>query len=91
MATKKHIGFEDIQKRFDTEDACREYLIEQRWPDGFICPMCGCREYYQITTRHKYACKSCRHQASVTAGTVNGQKPFKSENMDMGYISGIEG
>jgi len=64
------MGFEDIQKRFDTEEACREYLIQLRWPEGFMCPMCGCREYYQISTRHKYECKNCRYQASVTAGTV---------------------
>lgn len=70
MATKKSVGFADIQRQFDTEDACRDYLFSLRWPDGFICPICGCREYYHITTRHKYACKNCRYQASVTAGTV---------------------
>lgn len=70
MATKKRIGLEDIQRRFDSEEACRDYLFKLRWPHGFICPVCGCREYYHITTRHKYACKNCRYQASVTAGTV---------------------
>ena len=70
MATKKRIGFEDIQRRFGTEDECREYLIQLRWPDGFICPICGCKDHYLITRRHKYQCKSCRYQASVTAGTV---------------------
>ncbi len=70
MATKKRVGFEDLQRRFDTEDACGNHLFKLRWPDGFICPVCGCREYYHITTRHKYACKNCRYQASVTAGTV---------------------
>ncbi len=70
MSKKKRVGLEDIQRRFDTEDSCRDYLFKLRWPDGFICPVCGCREYYHITTRHKYACKSCRYQASVTAGTV---------------------
>lgn len=70
MATEKHVGFMDIQKRFDSEDACRDYLFKLRWPDGFVCPVCGFRDYYHITTRHKFACKSCRYQASVTAGTV---------------------
>ena len=70
MAAKKRVGLMDIQRQFDTEDACRDYLFNLRWPDGFICPVCGCREYYHITTRHKYACKNCRYQASVTAGTV---------------------
>ncbi len=30
MATKKRVGLEDIQRRFDTEDACREYLFRLR-------------------------------------------------------------
>jgi len=45
-------------------------MFKQRWPGGFICPLCGCREYYLIKKRHKYQCKNCRYQASVTAGTV---------------------
>jgi transposase-like protein len=70
MAREERTGFEDIQKRFDTEDACREYLIGLRWPDGFVCPICGCKDYYPISGRQKFQCKSCRYQASVTAGTV---------------------
>ena len=26
---------------FATEEACREYLVQLRWPDGFRCPRCG--------------------------------------------------
>jgi transposase-like protein len=70
MATKKRVGFEDIHKRFETEDACREYLIQLRWPEGFICPVCGGKDHYLISRRHMYQCISCRYQASVTAGTV---------------------
>lgn len=70
MATKKRVGFEDIQRRFETEDACRKYLIQLRWPNGFVCPICGCKDHYVIRGRHKYQCKSCRYQVSITAGTV---------------------
>ena len=70
MATKKRVGFKDIQRQFETEDACREYLIQLRWPNGFVCPICGCKDHYVISGRHKYQCKSCRYQVSVTAGTV---------------------
>lgn len=64
------VRFEDVQARFDTEDACRKFLFQQRWPIGFECPKCGCKESYTIEKRHKYQCKNCRHQSSVTAGTV---------------------
>ena len=70
MANQKRMGFEEIQKQFNTEDACREYLFDLRWPKGFICPRCGCREHYHIPTRNKYQCKNCRYQTCVTAGTV---------------------
>ena len=67
---QKKMGVLEVQKQFDTEEACEEYLFELRWPNGFICPRCGCREYYEIATRKKYQCKNCRYQSSVTAGTV---------------------
>ncbi|NMB66128.1 MAG: IS1595 family transposase [Spirochaetes bacterium] len=31
MATKKRVGFEDLQRRFDTEDACRNHLSLRIW------------------------------------------------------------
>ena len=89
MATKKRVGLEDVQRQFDTEDACRDYLFKLRWPDGFICPVCGCREYYHITTRISTRVISCRYQASVTACTVMDRSHLTLENMDLGDILGI--
>jgi len=45
-------------------------LFAQRFPDGFVCPKCGCRAYYVLKTRQTCQCKQCRRQTSVTAGTV---------------------
>ena len=70
MARQETINFQEFQEKFNTEEACREYLFELRWTNGYECPKCGCREYYLISTRNKYQCKSCRYQASVTVGTV---------------------
>ena len=44
-----------------------------RWPqtDGApVCPRCGGLDAYEITTRRKFKCKACRHQFSVTSGTI---------------------
>ncbi|MDR2662211.1 MAG: transposase, partial [Treponema sp.] len=30
--------FEEFTSRFSTEEQCREYLVELRWPNGFRCP-----------------------------------------------------
>ena len=70
MARQETINFQEFQEKFNTEEACREYLFELRWTNGYECPKCGCKEYYLISTRNKYQCKSCRYQASVTVGTV---------------------
>lgn len=62
--------FAEFQDCFATEEACRRYLIDSRWPDGYSCPKCGAREAYQMATRGLLQCRSCRYQVSATAGTV---------------------
>ncbi len=70
MARQENISFKDFCERFNTEDACREYLIQIRWPSGFVCPRCGEAGGYYLEDRHVYQCKHCRYHASATAGTV---------------------
>ena len=70
MASDRIIGYSAFQKQYATVEDCRKKLFEIRFPNGFICPRCGCVEYYTIPTRNLYQCKGCRHQLSVTAGTV---------------------
>jgi len=55
---------------FPSEEACREKLFEVRWPKGFVCPRCGAKGYGYHEKKKVYQCKKCRHQASLTAGTV---------------------
>ena len=59
-----------FQKQFSTEEACRERLFTLRWPEGFRCPKCGCQESYRIENRTLFQCVECRHQTSLTAGTI---------------------
>lgn len=60
----------DFQRMFPTEESQLNFLIQSRWPDGFVCPRCGHTEYYWKAPRKLLQCKSCGYQASVTAGTV---------------------
>jgi hypothetical protein len=41
-----------------------------RWPSGFICPTCGGCEGTRLRTRPKIQCRACRHQVSLTVGTI---------------------
>lgn len=61
------LGFE---KYFPNEESCKEYLMKQRWPEGFVCPRCGGKKAGFHRARRLYQCKSCRYQVSLTAGTI---------------------
>lgn len=60
----------EFQRRFPDYQACREYLFACRWPDGFRCPACGSERSTLLARRLLWQCSACRHQVSVTAGTV---------------------
>ena len=59
----------EFADRFGTEEACREYLIQLRWPEGFRCPLCQ-QEKAWVNSRHLLVCAGCGRQVSLTAGTV---------------------
>jgi ribosomal protein L37AE/L43A len=63
----KNLG--EFMRRFPDEAACRRYLIATRWPDGFRCA-CGSSTAAFIEARGVWQCRACRHQTSITAGTV---------------------
>lgn len=58
----------ELDARFATEDACREYLAALRWPDGFRCPRCAGSEAWR--TGGLLRCAECQYKASLTAGTI---------------------
>lgn len=66
------------QKRYGTEKACAATIAKYRWPHGFICTKCGNDSAWYITTRKVYQCSKCRHQISITAGTL-----FHSTNLPL--------
>jgi transposase-like protein len=60
----------EFQRQFATEEACQDYLVTCRWPDGFVCPRCGHGLAYRMTEHRRWQCAGCRYQVSLTAGTV---------------------
>ena len=61
-------------KIYHDEDAAREHLEAQLWPEGPFCPHCGSVEATALKGKaHRkglYQCNGCREQFSVTVGTV---------------------
>src|SRR5450830_1643002 len=70
MAQQQELSILEFKNKYGSEDACREHLFKNKWPNGFICEKCGCFEYYYIATRKSYECKGCGYQASVTSNTI---------------------
>jgi transposase-like protein len=60
----------EFQLQFASEQACQEYLAACRWPDGFVCPRCEGRRAYELAELRRWQCTGCRHQVSLTAGTI---------------------
>jgi transposase-like protein len=60
-----------FQKAFSDEASCGAFLFKRRWPDGFVCPVCGKRRVAALKSRPRlYECLDCGRQTSITAGTV---------------------
>lgn len=60
----------DFQRQFASEEACQDYLVACRWPDGFTCPRCGHGRAYRLKELRRWQCAACRYQVSLTAGTI---------------------
>ena len=58
------------QVRGLSEAQCRAAVEKLRRPRGFVCPVCGGCEGTRLSTRPKIQCRACRHQVSLTAGTI---------------------
>ncbi len=78
----------EFDERFATEEACRAYVAQLRWPDGFVCPRCRAGSA-RTATRNRLICRSCRYQASVTAGTIfeGTRKPLAMWFRAMWYVT----
>ncbi len=79
---------QELETRFSTEEACRRYLFALRWPDGFVCPRCATGQAWPMK-RGLWLCAACRHQTSVTAGTIfqDTHKPLTLWFRAMWYVT----
>ena len=65
---QKGLSLQQFHQLYGTEEQCRALLF--RCPQGFICPQCGHKHFYKLTSRVLYQCCSCRFQSSLISGTV---------------------
>jgi transposase-like protein len=63
-------SYREFVGMFPDDEACAAYLEQLRWSRGFICPGCGSTAEPWHQTRGRLVCPACRHQVSVTSGTI---------------------
>jgi len=62
--------YREFIEMFPDDTACVAFLAKLRWPKGFICPACKQSSIPWNANRDRLICPICRHQTSVTAGTI---------------------
>ena len=79
LTTKPTRSLAQLKRRFATDEVCKEYLVQLRWPTGrVVCPRCGKSDrVYALKTRpFHWVCKNptleCPgiYRFSVLTGTV---------------------
>jgi transposase-like protein len=73
--TQPSISLADLIAKFSDEATCKEYLRDNRWPNGVRCPRCGNEKVYTLKQPFKWQCQSAKcgkrgYRFSVTSGTI---------------------
>lgn len=60
----------EFASTFHSDEICYQYLIESRWPDGFMCPKCYNKGGWWLEKYHRFECPICHRQTSPLSGTL---------------------
>ncbi|MDJ0805513.1 MAG: IS1595 family transposase [Gammaproteobacteria bacterium] len=67
---QKGLSLTSFLCQYGTEAQCEQTLKRWRWPQGFVCPVCGHSEHCILNVRNLYQCNTCHHQTSLTSDTI---------------------
>lgn len=70
MELLKEISRETFKNKFGTEDACYEYLSNQKWSNGYSCKKCNSSKYIKGKQPYSRRCSKCGYDESTTADTL---------------------
>lgn len=72
QAHRKGITPVEAVQMFSDELEVEKMFVEQRWPNGVICPKCGSDNVAEVKSRkpQPFRCRTCRKHFSVKVGTV---------------------
>jgi transposase-like protein len=58
----------EFERTFASEDSCIQYLIDVKWPIGYVCSKCSHNEYW-VLSRKRLKCKKCSSITTITSNT----------------------
>jgi hypothetical protein len=63
---------------FSDSNNCRGYVVRRRWPNGVICPTCGCSDVIFLAKQNRWQCrnKHPQRQFSLKTGTIYEDSPL---------------
>jgi len=70
FAPKERMKFQEFMMHYDSESACKEAFLANRFQAGVVCKKCGCEEYYWLSTVEQFKCKSCGFRTTLRSGTA---------------------
>lgn len=71
---QRGLSMVEFMALYGSEGQCEAALERARWPHGFVCPSClgHLSTTFERAGRTHWQCRRCRHQTTVTAGTLFG-------------------
>lgn len=81
--------FQEFDRWFATEEACRDFIDKLRWSEEFQCPHCGSASEPWKTGRGLLHCRECQGQTSVVAGTLfeGTRKPLRTWFLAIWFVT----
>lgn len=69
----------DFTKKYSDRDACLQYLVDQKWGEGYQCKKCGGTHAHKGRTWYYKKCAKCQYDESCTSGTLFHKLKFPIE------------
>lgn len=90
LTTQSSMTLAQLRERFKTENDCKAFIRDSRWPDGVSCPRCGNDKVYTLKQPFKWQCQKCApkgYRFSVLTKTIfeNTKYPLRTW-FEVGYL-----
>ena len=69
---REGISLVGLFEKFPDDETAERWFVQQRWPDGVICPFCDSKRITDNSARESmpYRCKDCKKRFSVKTDSV---------------------